>query len=150
MHEDFTGDSYDPTEWRCAGFWRRFFAILLDLLLMVLITFPVYMALLAAGVSREALDESVVADLVQVLLPFVLHLFFWSVFGGTPGKLMLGLRVVDADSGEFVSPLRGIFRYLGYIVSAIPLYLGYFWMLWDPRCQTWHDKFANTIVVQRT
>ena len=25
--------------------------------------------------------------------------------------------------------------------------LGYFWMLWDREKQTWHDKFANDVVV---
>ena len=32
-------------------------------------------------------------------------------------------------------------------VGSIPLYLGWFWMLWDSEKQTWHDKVANTFVV---
>jgi uncharacterized RDD family membrane protein YckC len=33
--------------------------------------------------------------------------------------------------------------------SAIPLYLGFLWMLWDNKKQTWHDKAAGTVVVAR-
>jgi len=33
------------------------------------------------------------------------------------------------------------------ILSAIPCLLGYFWMLWDPQKQTWHDKIVGSIVV---
>ena len=42
---------------------------------------------------------------------------------------------------------RAFIRYIGRIVSAIPLLLGYFWMLWDNEKQTWHDKFAGAVVV---
>ena len=36
----------------------------------------------------------------------------------------------------------------GGIVSAIPLFLGYFWMLWDKEKQCWHDKIASDVVVK--
>ena len=36
---------------------------------------------------------------------------------------------------------------IGRYISTIPLFLGYFWMLWDPNKQTWHDKIANCLVV---
>jgi uncharacterized RDD family membrane protein YckC len=34
------------------------------------------------------------------------------------------------------------------MVSAVPLFLGFFWMLWDEKGQTWHDKVAETTVVK--
>jgi uncharacterized RDD family membrane protein YckC len=42
---------------------------------------------------------------------------------------------------------RGLVRELGRILSAIPFYLGYLWMLWDPEKQTWHDKLVRSVVV---
>jgi uncharacterized RDD family membrane protein YckC len=42
---------------------------------------------------------------------------------------------------------RALLRYIGRIVSTIPCLLGYFWMLWDGEKQTWHDKFAGSVVV---
>jgi uncharacterized RDD family membrane protein YckC len=43
--------------------------------------------------------------------------------------------------------LRGILRYLGYSLSAISLFLGFFWILIDDRRQGWHDKIAGTLVI---
>ena len=34
------------------------------------------------------------------------------------------------------------------ILSGSICYLGYFWMLWDPQKQTWHDKIVNSVVVK--
>jgi uncharacterized RDD family membrane protein YckC len=42
---------------------------------------------------------------------------------------------------------RAFIRWLGSILSVIPLFLGYFWMLWDREKQTWHDKMAGSVVV---
>ena len=38
-------------------------------------------------------------------------------------------------------------RYFGRIISTIPLFLGYFWMLWDREKQCWQDKIAGSVVV---
>jgi uncharacterized RDD family membrane protein YckC len=67
--------------------------------------------------------------------------------GVTAGALVFGLRIVKADGGEpgFGS---GAIRWLVSIASAIVLYLGYFWMLWDSEKQTWHDKASGTYVVK--
>jgi hypothetical protein len=33
-------------------------------------------------------------------------------------------------------------------LSALLCFLGFFWMLWDRRKQTWHDMVANSLVVR--
>lgn len=73
------------------------------------------------------------------------YVFFWSLTGQTPGKAVLGLRVVTTK-GERISPLRAALRFCGYIVSAVPLFLGFIWILLDNRRQGWHDKIAGTYV----
>ena len=70
-----------------------------------------------------------------------------SASGQTVGKRMLGIRVYDLRQGGPIGTGRAIGRYFARIVSAIPCLLGYFWMLWDKEKQTWHDKFANAVVV---
>ena len=67
--------------------------------------------------------------------------------GQTIGKRMLGIRVYDLRHGGPIGTGRAIGRYFGRILSAIPCLLGYFWMLWDPQKQTWHDKIVGSIVV---
>jgi uncharacterized RDD family membrane protein YckC len=65
----------------------------------------------------------------------------------TLGKRALSIRVVDAYTGAPIGVGRAIGRYFGRIVSAIPCFLGYFWMLWDPNKQAWHDKMVGSYVV---
>lgn len=67
--------------------------------------------------------------------------------GQTLGKMALGIRVFDLAQGGPIGYGRAFIRYFGRIVSAIVVLLGYLWMLWDPEKQTWHDKFAGSIVV---
>ncbi len=67
--------------------------------------------------------------------------------GQTVGKRALSVRVVDAYTGAPIGAGRAIGRYFGRIVSFIPCFLGYLWMLWDPNKQTWHDKMVSSYVI---
>lgn len=76
-------------------------------------------------------------------------IWFWvSCHGQTPGKRVVGARVVDAETGEPVSVGKGIVRYLGYFVSMLGLFIGYLWVGFDPKKQGWHDHIAGTVVVR--
>jgi uncharacterized RDD family membrane protein YckC len=57
------------------------------------------------------------------------------------------IRVVSIDDGTPIGSQRAFVRSLARILSIIPLYLGYLWMLWSPEHQTWHDKIASAVVV---
>ncbi len=81
-------------------------------------------------------------------LPAVLVIFFWA-WRGTPGKLILGLLVVDARTGAKLDLLQAVIRYLGYFVSTLPLCLGFLWIAFDSRKQGFHDKLARTLVVKK-
>jgi uncharacterized RDD family membrane protein YckC len=72
--------------------------------------------------------------------------FFWSLVGFTPGKALLGLKVVRKDGGR-VSFGRALLRFFAYWISMLPLFLGFFWVLWDSNRQGWHDKIAGTQVL---
>ena len=67
--------------------------------------------------------------------------------GQTLGKRALSVRVVDAHTGAPSGVGRAIGRYFARIISAIPCFLGFLWMLWDPNKQTWHDKMVGSFVV---
>ena len=71
-----------------------------------------------------------------------------SQWGGyTVGKKVLGIRVVSTN-GEKVDLLKAFIRSISQILSSLLLGLGYLWMLWDKDSQTWHDKIADTFVVE--
>ena len=67
--------------------------------------------------------------------------------GQTLGKRVMSIRVADIENGAAIGYSRGFIRWISRFLSAIPLGLGYFWMLWDPEKQTWHDKLATCVVV---
>jgi uncharacterized RDD family membrane protein YckC len=68
----------------------------------------------------------------------------------TPGMKVANTLIIDAATGQPVIGYgRSWGRYLmaGFISGAI-CYLGYLWMLWDDRNQTWQDMVAKTVVVK--
>lgn len=68
--------------------------------------------------------------------------------GQTWGKRVVGIRTVDATTGQPIGAWRAVGRVLGRYVSSQIVYLGFLWMLWDDDAQTWHDKMVRSIVVQ--
>lgn len=139
----------DSTEVHYAGFWIRAVASFLDLIWLI----PLTLALgwMVYGSYYFDSTEFILgyADfIISYVLPFILTLLFWAYKAATPGKMILGIKIVDAESLEKVSNGRLAIRYLGYYVSALVLLLGFFWVAWDKRKQGWHDKIAKTVVVK--
>lgn len=139
---------------RYAGFWRRLGAVALDVLLLV----PVIVALLQLAYGRaywQWLGAGGEGGLygawelfIAYLLPLVFTVSCWVWFAATPGKLLLGCRVVDARSLAPLGPGRALLRYLAYLVSYLPLFLGFAWIGWDRRKQGFHDKIARSVVIR--
>lgn len=89
-----------------------------------------------------------VSFLLNVVVGVTYVVYFWTSSGSTPGKSIMGLKVVSAETGERLDTGTAVLRYVGYIVSSIPFALGFLWVIWDERRQGWHDKIAKTCVVR--
>ncbi|WP_069472455.1 RDD family protein [Candidatus Marithrix sp. Canyon 246] len=140
-----------------AGFWRRLFAACIDILWIVgLIT---YLSTYVDNTDYLVLPDQVLATLpmlenfpwqkflVQGMLPIFLILGLWVKYAATPGKLIVDSEIVDADTGKPIDLQQAMLRSIAYIISLIPLGLGFLWILWDKRKQGWHDKIAGTVVI---
>jgi uncharacterized RDD family membrane protein YckC len=127
-----------------AGFWRRFAALLIDGLIVGVIG----IALLIAGAAADS-EALIAIGYILWTIGFIAYdiYFHGSASGQTVGKRVLGIRVIDFSTGGSIGYGRATIRVLGRILSQIPCYLGYLWMLWDKENQTWHDKLANDVVV---
>ena len=86
-------------------------------------------------------------DLLGFLAVAVAVIGFWRYCGATPGKIAVGLKIVDAATGGPPPLGRLVLRFFAYFVSAFPLYLGFLWAAFDRRKQGWHDKIARTVVI---
>ena len=129
-----------------AGFWQRAAALVIDWLIVVVITVPVLV--LVFGIREVSLDPTEHSwDLLSFVALAVVVIGFWRYCGATPGKIALGVKIVDARTGGAPGTGQLIVRFLAYLVSAFPLYLGFLWAAVDRRKQGWHDKIARTIVI---
>ena len=72
--------------------------------------------------------------------------------GQTLGKMALGIRVRDAQTGGQITYGKAALRWFVAWVLWVALYIGgiidALFPLWDPKKQALHDKAAGTIVVQ--
>lgn len=117
----------DPLLFPRAGFWKRFMASVLDMILL---------AILASFVGPFIL-----------LFLVIYHVGMWTWRGTTIGGIVLGLKVVRLD-GRPVNFGVALVRSLSSFFSAFVLFLGFFWAGWDREKQSWHDKIAGTCIVK--
>lgn len=73
--------------------------------------------------------------------------FVWNLAGGTPGKKLMGLRVVTSR-GELPGVWRSLLRALGWVLSTPFGNLGFLVALVQPRTRTFHDLLSGTFVVE--
>jgi len=83
---------------------------------------------------------------VHFLLMGVYFVGFWRKFGATPGKMLLRMKIVDAEDYDArPSTSRLIKRFLGYITAIIGLWS----ILVSKQGQAMHDRIAGTVVIKR-
>ncbi len=76
---------------------------------------------------------------------FTIFLTWWS--GQTPGKYLLGLRVVRLD-GDPMTLWNAFNRFGGYAAGLATGLLGFAQVYWDPNRQGIHDRIAHTVVIR--
>ena len=132
-----------------SGFWIRVLAALIDSIWLLALTFTLGWMIYGAIYFESTKFSEGYADIfISYVLPFILTILFWYYRSATPGKMILGIKIVDANTLGKASPGKLMLRYLGYYVSMVPLLLGIFWIGWDKRKQGWHDKIAGTLVIK--
>ena len=133
-----------------AGFWIRTGAAIIDSVLVVIVLIPIILLIYGADTLLSGMPtDSLSYLLLNYVLPAAAVIIFWVYKSATPGKMALGLTIVDAKTGGKPSTGQFIGRYLGYYVSMLPFFLGIIWVALDRRKQGWHDKLAGTVVIRR-
>src|SRR5580765_1105 len=133
------------------GFWPRVLASIIDTILVCVVTFPLLRMIYGSAYFAQSTKHwfaGPAAFLISWIFPAVAVILFWLEREATPGKMAIGARVVDAETGKALSIGQAIGRYLGYFASVIPCFLGVIWVAFDPRRQGWHDKLAGSVVVR--
>ena len=146
----------DTTGTEYAGFWKRFFALLIDTLISGLFGFIIGLvlgiALVVFGVSPAALNDPA-AQAGFNIFGFVIGVSYFvlmecSKFQGTIGKMALGIKVTDLE-GNQIGFAKAFGRYLGKIVSAIIVGIGFLMVAFTERKQGLHDSMSGCLVVNK-
>ncbi len=130
--------TFNPGQQGLAGFWIRFGARFIDGLVLALIGL----------VLRLLFGQDTATGLANLVAAAYFTYFHAQPAGQSLGDRVAGIRVVDADSGGSIDYIRAFIRWIVSLVSGFVLLIGYFWMLYNDRKQTWHDLAARTLVVR--
>jgi uncharacterized RDD family membrane protein YckC len=143
---------------RYGGFWMRALALFIDGLIMSVVTVPVaVLVMLAMGglhFDPQNPDVAKILGLEAVIGIFGLAVgigyqaYFVPRKGGTPGKLALGLRIINVD-GSSLSAGKAIGRYFCYFIDSIVLYIGYLIAAFDSEKRALHDHICGTRVIYK-
>ena len=139
-------------EWNCAGFWIRFGAKILDILILgVLEAFASHLVFGAFFIDINT-PGILVSWMIFNLFNFLARICYtWLLtwkFGGTLGKLALDLRVVTAN-GEPIGLGRSLGRAFAEILSVLTLLIGYIIAAFDSEKRTLHDHICSTRVIRQ-
>ena len=148
---------------RYGGFWRRSFALLIDKVILYFVSLILFLiGLLALGLKGDMMGRVLASPedithgmgvfgllyiAASLLAGMTYFTWFHGIGGRTPGKILLGLRVIQA-SGDPMTPGVAFLRWVGYLISGPVFCLGFLWIAFDGRKQGWHDKIAATLVIR--
>jgi uncharacterized RDD family membrane protein YckC len=132
-----------------ATFGQRLLGRILDSLNSLVVYLGVVMIIAIAISGSE--EGSVFANIVILLgIGIIVTLqIVWEGRGGSPFRRGISVLIVDQYTFQPIGPWRAFVRILVANFSLMVFGLGFLWMLWDPKSQTWHDKAAGSVVVKR-
>ena len=124
-----------PQPMNYAGFWIRFVAYLID---VIIIMIP-GMLIISAGLP----------SLLNLILGLAYFIYFpSSEYMATPGKMALGLIITD-EHGNRIGAGTAAVRYIGIIIASLPLGIGLFIIGFTEKRMGLHDMIARTRVVYK-
>ncbi len=134
-----------------ASFGQRLLGRILDSLNSFVAYLGVLMLSAVILAVSGADEESALATTVSLLgIATIVGLqIMWEGRGGSPFRRGISVLIVDQVTYQPIGPWRAFVRILVANISLLCFGLGFLWMLWDPKSQTWHDKAAGTVVVKR-
>ena len=125
-----------------AGFWIRLVAMIIDGILVGI----GYAIIFFVAV---AIEMFALVTILGFVWGFGYHIYFPSSnMMATPGKAILGLKITD-DFGSQISAGKAILRYVGYIISALTLYIGFIIVGFTENKRGLHDMVASTRVTYK-
>ncbi|HTS76456.1 MAG TPA: RDD family protein [Bryobacteraceae bacterium] len=142
---------------RYGGFWIRFVARVIDAFVLgVAVSILLVPVTLLFGISIASLGSTqnfgAIAGAMgmYLLLGFAINLgyevYFDSTRGGTPGKLLLGMKIIRND-GSLMNAGQATGRFFAYLLSGFTFYIGFIMAGFDSEKRSLHDRICDTRVI---
>ena len=147
MNEEIQ-DRLHKEDMRLASIKKRSMAFFVDEMLLSF--------LLIIGLGNSFFEAKTVEEMILLTNTFFLEYmavkvvyqaFFIMQYGATLGKLLLKIRVVEIKTLQKPNVIVALNRSVVRVISEMLFYLGFLWGVLDPSRQAWHDKSANTLVI---
>jgi uncharacterized RDD family membrane protein YckC len=158
-------DLYEPAfslaveeDFRPAGFWIRFVASILDgivggiIMVVIAVPFVLLTGILGAvgdpaAMTSKILGLGLAMNAIVILVSMLYEVIFVGWRGQTPGKMLLGLKIIRMDGGE-VDYIKAFIRWIGKMVSGFILGIGYIMAAFTENKRALHDYIAGTRVIR--
>ena len=134
-------------EVKYAGFWMRFWAYLLDLLVIGsingIVVYPIFRAL---NLSLNDANMFAPVSIVTAIIFYAYFVLMTRFFGQTLGKMVFGLRVISLNDQSLSWGAIMFREWIGRFISGTIIIL-YVVVGFLPKKQGIHDLFADTTVI---
>jgi len=140
-----------PAPFQFAGGGERFMAFVIDTIILGIL---VWLLVVFAEVMTDSTGDAfaICSGLLTLAGPFGYYTYFHAHSGQTPGKKVMGIKVISTD-GSPLTTGKSAGRAFGYMLTWALTYvfvgfIGFLWMFRGENRQTWHDKMAGTYVIK--
>jgi len=154
-----------------ADFTPRFFALLIDLIVLVIILYVIgtilnYFGLISFGLTIGIISDSTnnslpdlnngthidLPEYLKIIFKLLIPVIYFGLItcytnGYTIGKRIFKIRIVSTDH-KHLTLWHSIERSLGYYASALEFGFGFLQYFIDYNRRTVHDRIAETIVIK--
>lgn len=145
---------------RYGGFWIRVLAKMIDSIIVGVPVFLLFMVggfyggfglatpqgPMGPGAILAMLGLQMALQLVGIVISGLYTVYFLVKYAATPGKMVCGLKVVNANGAELTVG-KAIGRFFAEILSGFTCYIGYLIAAFDDEKRTLHDHLCGTRVV---
>lgn len=149
---------------RYGGFWLRALAVVIDGVILGIVQGALFAGMFGGSVIRSILDAvngdfdpssllttiipmAITARLGGFLITGAYYTTFWVQSGATPGKSIVGLKVISENGGP-ITWGQAIGRYFGTWLSGAIMGIGFLMAAFDEQKRTLHDRLAGTRVIE--
>ncbi len=125
---------------------RLLLVLLYDAFALIGLLFLVSTIMLVARMGEPVAPGTWWFDLYLIFATYLYFAWCWNRGGQTLGLKSWKAKVVT-DEGFSLDWQTSLKRFLGAILSLLPLGLGYLWILIDKEGRSWHDRLSGTQVI---